>query len=306
MSNFEDRVVGCFKGLATGDAIGKQTETLSRADLSRWYPGGISGFHGVPGDVIPRYAGKRYEWKIGETTDDTEQTLAVARALLSHGGAAHEVIGTELLKCRKSVHPGVSMWAFVQAGDPARIATGGNGCGAAMRSAPIGIIYASHRLEDLKRGAYECAVPTHGGPVALAAAAAVAGAVSAAVEGAGAREVLEVALAASEESVEISGSIRSLHASLQRDEPLQVFPDRTEIIVPLAIVLGVTTESAEKTALLAANLGGDADSVASIGGAIAGAMRPESVNEQWFAVVTNINGDEMVETARALAQMRHA
>src|SRR5215467_8956779 len=70
---FSQRVIGCFKALATGDAIGKKTETLSRADVQRWYPGGIGGFHGQPGEVIPRYAGKRYEWRIGETTDDTEQ-----------------------------------------------------------------------------------------------------------------------------------------------------------------------------------------------------------------------------------------
>jgi hypothetical protein len=64
-----DRAVACFKALASGDAIGKQTETLSRADVLRWYPSGIIGFHGHPGDVIPRYAGnRRYEWRIGETT----------------------------------------------------------------------------------------------------------------------------------------------------------------------------------------------------------------------------------------------
>ena len=79
---FQERVIGCFKALATGDAVGKQTEMLSRADVRQWYPGGITGFVGQPGEVIPRYAGKRYEWRIGETTDDTEQTIAVARALL--------------------------------------------------------------------------------------------------------------------------------------------------------------------------------------------------------------------------------
>ena len=52
----EERVIGCLKGLATGDAIGKQTETLSRADVRKWYPQGIAGFHGRPGDVIPRNA----------------------------------------------------------------------------------------------------------------------------------------------------------------------------------------------------------------------------------------------------------
>jgi len=96
----QERVIGCFKALATGDAVGKQTQTVSRADVLRWYPGGIAGFHGQPGEVIPRYAGKRYEWRIGETTDDTEQTLAVTRALLREARASQQAIGQELLQCR--------------------------------------------------------------------------------------------------------------------------------------------------------------------------------------------------------------
>ena len=106
---YEDRVIACFKGLATGDAVGKQTETLSRSDVRKWYPAGISGFNGPPGDIIPRYVGKRYQWRIGETTDDTEQTIAVARALLRAGEPKHEEIGRELLRCKKSIHPGVQM-----------------------------------------------------------------------------------------------------------------------------------------------------------------------------------------------------
>src|SRR5580704_4192951 len=116
---FEERVIGSFKALAIGDAIGKQTETLAWADIQKWYPGGITGFHGQPGAIIPRYAGKRYEWRIGETTDDTEQTIAVARALLREGEASHVAIGRELLGCKKSAHPGVSLWDFLQVGDPA-------------------------------------------------------------------------------------------------------------------------------------------------------------------------------------------
>ena len=193
-TRYEQRVTGCFQGLATGDAIGKQTETLARAEVLRWYPCGITGFQGRPGDVIPRYAGKRYEWRIGETTDDTEQTLAVARALLREDGVSHAAVGRELLQCRKSIHPGVSMWDFVQIGDPGRIASGGDGCGAAMRSAPIGVLFPSTRLDDLIRGAYECAIPTHGGPLAICAAAAVAGAVSAALDGRTGAEVLAIAM----------------------------------------------------------------------------------------------------------------
>jgi len=72
-------VIASFKGLATGDAIGKQTETLSRAGVRSIIRRGLPDFQGRPGDIIPRYVGKRYEWRIGETTDDTEQTIAVTR-----------------------------------------------------------------------------------------------------------------------------------------------------------------------------------------------------------------------------------
>jgi ADP-ribosylglycohydrolase len=309
---FEERVVACFQGLATSDAVGKQTETLSRTDLLKWYPGGIAGFHGRPGEVIPRYAGKRYEWRIGETTDDTEQTLAVARALLGRGDADHEAIGKELLKCSKSAHPGVSLWNFLQAGNPARMATGGDGCGAAMRSAPIGVIYPPDRFDDLVRGAFECAIPTHGGERAIAAAAAVAAAVSAALDGRSKSDVLAFAIrAASTRDSTIARSLEATYSDLsERKHPgidevgQRYFPDRPETIVPLAISLALITGSAEETALFAANLGGDADSVASIGGAIAGALRPESVNLRWFEVVTAINPDDIVGTAIALARIR--
>ena len=315
----EDRAGACFKGLATGDAVGKQTEMLSPSGVQKWYPAGIMGFQGRPGDAIPRYVGKRYEWRIGETTDDTEQSIAVARALLREGDVRHEAIGKELLRCTKSLHPGVSLWAFVQIGDPARIATAGDGCGAAMRTAPVGVLYPPTRLDDLVRGARECSVPTHGGQRAIAAAAAVAAAISAALDERPADEVLEATLAAARRAEElrasnrplISESIEKIYADLAgrgrlvADEIVtHYFPNTPENIVPLAMGLALVTESAEETALLAANVGGDSDSVASIGSAIAGALRPNSVNERWFDVVSLVNGYDLVEIATQLAAMR--
>jgi ADP-ribosylglycohydrolase len=79
------------------------------------------------------------------------------------------------------------------------------------------------------------------------------------------------------------------------------FPSRTDVIVPLAISLAVITRSVEATALVAANVGGDSDSVASIGGAIAGALCPDSVNAEWFRIVSSVNDDDVVGAARSLA-----
>src|SRR5437763_14678492 len=60
----KERIVGSLKGIATGDAIGKQTEMLSREGVVRWYRNGVRGFEGPPGTVIPRSVGSpRREWR---------------------------------------------------------------------------------------------------------------------------------------------------------------------------------------------------------------------------------------------------
>ena len=130
----------------------------------------MRGFEGTPGNIIPRYVGNaKHEWRIGETTDDTERTVAVARAIISERHVSHVRIGQEMLGCRKCVHPGVkSLWEFHHVGDPARIATRHDGCGAAVRVAPVGIFYAPDALEALVNGAREASISTHGGSLAIA------------------------------------------------------------------------------------------------------------------------------------------
>jgi ADP-ribosylglycohydrolase len=136
MLTIYERSAACLKGLATGDAIGKQSEGLNPNQIKAWYPDGIQGFHGHPGTVIPRYKGKRYEWQIGETTDDTEQTIALTHALLKEERISHRGVGTELMACRKSNRPTLSLGRFQQRGEPEAICFDGDGCGAAMRITP--------------------------------------------------------------------------------------------------------------------------------------------------------------------------
>ena len=286
-----DRATGCLKGIATGDAIGKQTEMLSRADVVRWYPQGVGGFEGVPDTIIPRYAGNRKrEWRIGETTDDTERTIAVARAIIADCGVSHESIGREMLGCTKCVHPGVrSLWEFHQAADPMRIAVTHDGCGAAIRVAPVGILSTSSALQQLVEGAREASISTHGGSLAIAAAAATAAAVSAAIDESSPQQVLRLAVAAAarvenqwpDRAPSLAAAIQAVHERLaslpsltSADIAACCFPNQPLTIVPLAIGLATVMRSAEEAILLAANVGGDSDSVASIAGGILGAMYP--------------------------------
>jgi len=314
--------VGCFKGIATGDAIGKQTEMLSRKDILRWYRHGIGGFEGTPNAIIPRYAGNsKREWRIGETTDDTERTLAVARAILRDRTASHVGVGREMLDCTKCVHPGVkSLWEFHQAGDPTRTSQIHDGCGAAIRVAPVGVFFRSDSLDQLVNGAREASISTHGGPLAIAAAAATAAAVSAAIDGAPSSRVLELAERAAVRAENqwsggadpaFANAIRVIHdrlASLPVRRAAHVathcFPNQPLTIVPLALGLATVMRSAEDAILLAANVGGDSDSVASIAGAILGAMYPNTVNQQWFEIVERVNDHNLAAVANELAGLR--
>ncbi len=322
MYSLTTRIEGCLSGIATGDAIGKQTETLANKNVSRWYPDGVRGFEGTPGDIIPRYVGKsKYEWRIGETTDDTERTIAVARAIIDEGRVSHVAIGRQMLDCRKSVHPGVkSLWEFHEAADPARVATEHDGCGAAVRAAPVGILYRHAALDALVNGAREASISTHGGALAIAAAAATAAAVSAAIDGSSPQEVLYLAERAAAESERrwpgrtlpvFANAIRAVHDDLVSRPTLRAsdiastwFPDRPLTIVPLALGLATTLDSAEEAILLAANVGGDSDSVASIAGGILGAMYPPTVNQRWYEVVERINGHNLGALSGELGALR--
>lgn len=319
-----DRIAGCLTGIATGDAIGKQTETLSLQDVLRWYPHGIRGFEGPPGEIIPRYKGNaKREWRIGETTDDTERTIAVARAIIADREVSHVSVGREMLACTKCVHPGIaSLWEFHQTGSPTRIAEGHDGCGAAVRVAPVGILYASASLDELVNGAREASISTHGGSLAIAAAAATAAAASAAIDGASPDQIAGLAerAAAQAESrwpgrrsgSDMAHAIRAVHddlGSLPAFRPADIadrcFPDGPLTIVPLALGLATLMSSAQEAILLAANVGGDSDSVASIAGGILGASYPRTVNQHWHDVVERINGHGLAAIGRELTQLRH-
>ena len=273
--------------------------------------------------MIPRYAGNRKrEWRIGETTDDTERTIAVARAVLADGKVDHAAVGARMLACTKSVHPGVaSLWEFHQAGDPARVTDRHDGCGAAIRIAPVGILYRSNRLDQIVEASREASIPTHGGPLALAAAAATAAAISAASDDRPPAEIIAIAeRAAAQAEQQRSGTrtfaeaLRAVHADLERcprldpdDLAARHFPSTPLTIVPLAIALGIVLDSPASAILLAANIGGDSDSVASIAGAILGARRPPTGThewDEWFAIVEAVNGHGLATLAERLAGLR--
>ena len=138
---------------------------------------------------------------------------------------------------------------------------------------------------EIVAAAREASISTHGGALAIAAAAATAAAVSAAIDGASPLEIIEIAQRAAAQA-ERNGQVQRMPPSRRpcapstrictngasstlREVAARYFPDGPLTIVPLALALGTVMDSAEAAILLATNIGGDSDSVASIAGAIA-------------------------------------
>ena len=96
-----------------------------------------------------------------------------------------------------------------------------------MRVAPVGVLYSSERLDELVEGAYEASVPTHGGQLAICAAAAVAGAISAAIDGKRAASVLNLALEAAEKAEKLRPRKANSTTLLQFRKAMRTF--RAEI-----------------------------------------------------------------------------
>jgi ADP-ribosylglycohydrolase len=314
------RILGSLKGLEIGDAIGKQTETLTFEQIIDWYPNGINGFEGEVGTIMPRYKNRHYHWRFGETTDDTEQSIAVAKAIIEEGEVKHTKVGEKLMRCKKSNRPTLQLGKFQQFGDISRVAYEGDGCGAAMRVAPVGIIYSSNRVEEIVSVVFESSIPTHGGQLAISAAASIAAAVSASIDGKQSSEIFEIAVQASRKAkkyrhpsddVKFDEVLIHTYEDLRRQKDINIsylsanyFPKTTIHIVPLAISLALITKSVEKTTLIAANIGGDSDSVASMASAIAGAISPETINEKWYEMVQSVNENELLELGESLYSLR--
>jgi hypothetical protein len=111
--------------------------------------------------------------------------------------------------------------------------------------------------------------------------------------------------------VSFTTALRQVHDQLADSPSLtpetiatRCFPNTPLTIVPLALALAAITQSAEEAILLAANVGGDSDSVASVAGGILGAMYPDTVNEAWVQAVESVNGHRLATLASQLAELR--
>jgi ADP-ribosylglycohydrolase len=311
--SIHDRALGAFYGLAIGDALGMPTQLLSRTQIADLY-GQLNGFEPGP-ELNPVSAGM----PAGSVTDDTDQAVIVARVLLDGDGdidqrrLASELIAWEQRMIAKGsldlLGPSTkrALQAFA-AGQLEGAGSSGDTNGAAMRIAPVGIAtpigatnFACTNLIERVIGASSL---THDTTVALSGALAVAGAIAAALEGAGTIAALhngaELAEIGTTRGHYVAGAnvarkIRWALELVQNKPVARALVDIYELVgtsvatqeaVPAAFAIAaLSPDDPWQACLMAAGLGGDADTVAAMAGAIVGAANgvgafPESALEQ--------------------------
>ena len=80
MKDIRNRMLGCLYGQAIGDALGFASEAMTKKEVIRCYPDGISKYTDIIQDE------RRKGWPIGWWTDDTEMMLLILDAFIEDKG----------------------------------------------------------------------------------------------------------------------------------------------------------------------------------------------------------------------------
>lgn len=239
-------------GLAFGDALGNPVEGLPAPEARRRVERGL--------------------WRPEETTDDTALALLTAEVLAASGRFDRGPMVRALVEMGPAPRMGpTTRRALERLGrDPTSDASGGATNGAAVRCLPLGIL---HREPDLLEEAVErCARITHGAEGAVDAARMVARAVSAGIETGSRKRAVEAAR-------EAAGSLEPALREALRTDPARLADHFALTIeaaesVPAAVALYARARDPVREAVA---LGGDADTVAALAGALLGATHPERI-----------------------------
>lgn len=285
------RALAALQAVALGDAMGMPSQTLTRAQIVQAY-GRIEGFIApVTGHPVS------HGLLAGQVTDDTEQTLLLARALIAHPGGFDDLAWAEALLSweqdvrarglRDLLGPSskAALEALIAGTPPEQTGLRGTTNGAAMRIVPVGISTPPEVETIVAAVARACRV-THSTGEAIAAASAVAMVVSQGIAGAGFEESLDLALdaaragnlrGASVGEADMAGRIAlALEVAATGDEAVLAERIGTSVASRQSVaaafgVVRLAKGDPWQAALIAANIGDDTDTIGAIACGMAGA-----------------------------------
>lgn len=327
-----DRAAGALYGLALGDALGMPTQIMSRAAIAARF-GRVTGFEAGPPDN-PVAAGL----PAGSVTDDTDQALIVGRLLAGSGGHIDPSrLAAELLEWEAGMRAKGSLDLLGPSTKAALDAVGrgvpvtetgrtGTTNGAAMRVTPVGVAFPIRPLDAFLDKVVESCQVTHDTTLGVAGAAAVAAAVSAAVDGADLPAAMDAAEQAARAGAarghwaagaDIAARIRWARGTVAGVPEAEATDLISELIgtsvagqesIPAAFaVLELAGDDPWRACLLAANLGGDCDTIGAMAGAVAGAVTGlGGLPADAVATLRTVNGLDLEPLAERLLALRRA
>ncbi len=322
-----DRAMAAFFGMALGDAMGMPSQTLTQAQIAARY-GQISDFL-PPCDGHPVSDGLT----AAQVTDDTEQTLLLARRLVASPEAfdeqgwardlldweadvkargLHDLLGPSTKRALESLLAGVPV---TQTGRE------GTTNGAAMRILPIGISVSTEPLANFVACVAQTCRVTHNTGEAIAGASAVAAVISAGLDGIGFEGAVPVAIRAAEIGQTLGydkgrpDMAQCIVAALDRaaaHPTLSEFAEQTGTSVasfqsvPAAFgVVRLAGGDPWRAVCLAANIGDDTDTIGAIAGAMSGACSGMAgLPADKIKTLKQTNDLPMEALAKALLQLR--
>lgn len=334
MKNSYERVLGSFYGAAVGDAMGSATETMT--------PGMIVERYGKYLDeLVPAGPGTfSYGCPAGFVTDDFSLAYYTAQAILESKGAVTEAVAHQALLAWYD-HPEYFRFAGPSTSTAIRRIKGEESIsppidlacdnskasnGSAMKIFPAGLMNPGQPEKAVETAITLC-LPTHNNTASLSAAGAVAAAVSAAVAGApldkvidagflgaqlGAKHGRPVSVASVERRMELAVKIGSQglgweKAMLELADVVGAGLNANEAVPCVFGILTATKAEPLSAIQMGVNIGNDTDTVATMVGAIVGAMSGVGCIPQSFrALIDAANPMDLPAVAKGFTEVFYA
>ena len=324
-----ERFLGAFYGAALGDAMGAATETMTITMIRERYHGYVKTLLPAPADTF--LAG----CPAGFVTDDFSLAYYTANAILAHAGVIDDQTAGEALLtwsehdeyyrfAGPSTRAAVDRIRGAEPAKPAFVLACDNSRatnGSAMKIFPAGLRFPGD-TEAAAKAAVTLCLPTHNNTASLSGAAAIASAVSCAVSGgsldqvieagfAGARIGAQYGLPVSVATVEKRMKLALAIAEREKD-PEAVMIELNETVgsglsvneaVPCVFGILSAAGGATMTSIeLGVNIGFDTDTIATMAGAIAGAMNGiGTIPADMTARIDQVNDMDIRGTAERFA-----
>lgn len=328
MTDTTRAVLNVLLAIAYGDAMGMPTENLTKQQISDRY-GEVTTLLPSPSDVgtFIRHL------DAGTVTDDTENTIFISRMLINSGGKvdsrdfvryltdwlehdekSSSVAGPSTKRAIEAIKQGVPL---------EESGIWGTTNGAAMKIAPIGLVSSWHNLSELVQNVAAICLPTHNTQIAIQGASVIAALDSYLFmnQHIDWKEYYDIAYAAASvaesygnalptpsivKRIEYGRKIAQLHDEEEFKDELYSFMgtglDTIETVPAAVTMVSRYRGDLRECIRVAANIGGDTDTIGAICGGMCGSVNCNLRDEE-IDTLTSVNPIDFEAVAQGLSQL---